>query len=172
MRVPTSTGPTSASTTEAKKQARALTLLLESLEDIKRTRKRLVDRVTQLADADDIGPRIMKVATGFERWMDVQPEMFVDVSDEELAKYDKFLQDMKNTREEQERTLNDIKVRYGYHFIILPTVDLMPGTRYATKRSCSLERRTRQSESENKHYWSLMVRTTCTRRSHVTLKKG
>ena len=65
MRVPTLTGPTSASTTEA--------------------------RATQLADADDIGPRIMKVATGFERWMDVQPEMFVDVSDEELAKYDKFL---------------------------------------------------------------------------------
>ena len=119
MRVPTSTvskvGPTSAGATEAKKQARALTLLLESLEDIKRIRRKLVDRATQLADADDIGPRIMKVATGFERWLDVQPEMFADVSDEELVKYDKFLQDMENTREKQESTLKDIKVRYGHH---------------------------------------------------------
>lgn len=120
MRVPTSTvsksGSTSAGASETKKQARALTLLLESLDDIKRARRKLVDRAIQLADADDVGPRIMKVASGFERWMDVRPEMFADVSDEELAKYDKFIQGVEDTREKQEGTLGDIKVRNGHKF--------------------------------------------------------
>jgi programmed cell death 6-interacting protein len=69
-----------------------------------------VQRAQRLADADDIGPRILKVAAGFERWVDVKPAMFGDVSDEELAKYDKFISEIDGGRSKQEALLQDIQV--------------------------------------------------------------
>jgi programmed cell death 6-interacting protein len=70
-----------------------------------------VQRAQRLAEADDIGPRILKVATGFARWVDVKPAMFSDLSDEELAKYDKFISGIEEGRSKQEGILQDIKVR-------------------------------------------------------------
>lgn len=135
--------------------ARALRVLLESLDDILHARVQYVDRAERLADADDIGPRILKVAAGFERWTDVKPAMFSDVSDEELAKYDKFIQGINEGRGKQDKLLEEIKVQYmisvfcllhlsriqGSKPIILAVaearlVSQRPGARFAIPRSC------------------------------------
>jgi programmed cell death 6-interacting protein len=91
--------------------ARTLRVLLESLDDLLLVRAQLVQRAQRLADADDIGPRILKVAATFEQWVDVKPAMFGDVSDEELAKYDKFISGIEEGRIKQEGILQEIKVR-------------------------------------------------------------
>ena len=90
--------------------ARALRVLLESLDDLLLARTQLVQRAQRLVDADDIGPRILKIAAGFARWVDVKPAMFDDVSDEELAKYDKFITGIEEGDRKQAGILEDIKV--------------------------------------------------------------
>jgi programmed cell death 6-interacting protein len=89
--------------------ARALRVLLESLDDLILTRAKFVQRAQHLADADDIGPRILKVAAGFARWVELKPAMFSDVSDEELAKYDKFISGIEEGRNKQDGILQDIE---------------------------------------------------------------
>ena len=69
-----------------------------------------MQRAQRLAEADNIGPRILKLAAGFERWVAVKPAMFADLSDEELAKYDKFISGIEEGRSKQEGILQDIKV--------------------------------------------------------------
>lgn len=69
-------------------------MLLEQLDDLVRERSQLVSRAQRLTDADDISPRIVKEAAGLERWAEVQPSMFEDTLDQELAKYDKFRRDI------------------------------------------------------------------------------
>lgn len=116
--VPSSTvstpGRSATGTNLTQTHARALRVLLESLDDLQRTREKLVQRAVRLGDADDIGPRIMKVASGFERWVDVKPDMFDDVSNEELAKYDKFVQGIEEARGKQMEVLEKIKVRMNH----------------------------------------------------------
>lgn len=43
--------------------------------------------------------------------MEVEPAMFEDVSDEELAKYDKFLKEMDEIEQKQNSILSEIQVR-------------------------------------------------------------
>jgi programmed cell death 6-interacting protein len=62
-------------------------------------------------DADDITDRIMKTAVGFERWTVVTPSMFQDVMDDEMRKYDKFIQEMKDSETNQQTLLEQITVR-------------------------------------------------------------
>lgn len=64
-----------------------------------------------LADADDIRPLITKAASGFERLVEVEPSMFEDISDEQLAKYDKFIQDLTEIEQKENDVLTEIKVR-------------------------------------------------------------
>jgi programmed cell death 6-interacting protein len=64
-----------------------------------------------VAEADDIQPRILRAASGLERLAEVQPAMFEDISDEELAKYDKFLQEVGENEQKQNGLLADIQVR-------------------------------------------------------------
>ncbi|KAF9223431.1 BRO1-domain-containing protein [Gyrodon lividus] len=89
--------------------ARALRGLLESLDDIRHDRSQLVSRAQRRADADDIRPRIMSAAGNSERWTEVNPAMFADVSDGELAKYDKFIQGLAEGQKKQEELLEAIK---------------------------------------------------------------
>jgi len=104
----------STATTEGKQtqiHARALRVLLEALDDLHRARNQLVRRAQSLADADDIQARILKVSSGFERFAQVEPAMFEDVLDEELAKYDKFLTEIDEAEQKQNDMLRDIQVR-------------------------------------------------------------
>lgn len=94
--------------------ARALRVALESLDDIQRARREQVTRATRLADAEDITPRILKAASGFEQWVEVQPAMLEDILDEELAKYDKFATAIQEGESKQEALLATIKVRYDH----------------------------------------------------------
>lgn len=68
-----------------------------------------------LEAADDVQPRILKVASGFERLAELRAEMFEDILNEELAKYDRFLNEAGNCRQKQEVVLSDIKVRGSFH---------------------------------------------------------
>jgi hypothetical protein len=52
----------------------------------------------------------MKAASGFERLTEVTPDMFEDISDEELAKFDKFLVEMDEIVRKQNEILGEIQV--------------------------------------------------------------
>lgn len=90
--------------------ARALRVLLESLDDAQRARAELVGRAQRLSDADDVTPRVLQVAAGMEQWAEVRPEAFEDVLDEELAKYEKFRTMVEESEEKQEQLLSQIRV--------------------------------------------------------------
>jgi programmed cell death 6-interacting protein len=89
--------------------ARALRVQLEQLDDLVRERNQLVSRAQRLADADDISARILKEAAGLERWAEVQPSMFEEILDHELAKYDKFRRDMEESAVKQSELLENVK---------------------------------------------------------------
>ena len=94
-------------------------MLLEQLDDLVRERSQLVSRAQRLADADDISPRIVKEAAGLERWAEVQPSMFEDTLDQELAKYDKFRRDIEEGGVKQAELLDNVKESFssaGNHF--------------------------------------------------------
>jgi programmed cell death 6-interacting protein len=91
--------------------ARVLRVLLESLDDLHRERKNIVKRAQRLADADDISNRVLKEASKFDKMADIQPLTFEEASDEELAKYDKFLIELREFEEKQNGILADVKVR-------------------------------------------------------------
>ncbi|KAF8842107.1 BRO1-domain-containing protein [Paxillus ammoniavirescens] len=111
--VPSSTvsaiGKSQSANNQTQIHARALRGLLESLDDIRHNRGQLVSRAQRRADVDDIRPRIMSAAGDFERLVEVTPATFADVSDEELAKYDKFIQGLSEGQKKQEELLEVIK---------------------------------------------------------------
>lgn len=91
--------------------ARQLRVLLESLDDVRRSRAQAVGRTKRLVDAEDVAPRILRAAAGIERWVEVQPSMFEDVIDEELTKYEKFREELEEGEQRQEVLLASVKVR-------------------------------------------------------------
>jgi len=95
---------------ETRQHARALRVKLEELDTIHRDRDQLVYRARSLASADDIQPRVLKASSGFERLADVTPDMFEDVLDEELTKFDKFLVEMAEIGRKQRGILDEIRV--------------------------------------------------------------
>ena len=158
-----------ASNPQTQIHARNLRVLLETLDEILHVRHDLVKRAERLAEADDIQPRIMKAATGFERWVEVQPAMFEDVSDEEIAKYDKFLQGLREGEKKQNEILEAIKVcrvtKCAY-------IRSKCQSRSATNPSCSLEGMTHLSRSVSMRCNPLTSPTTSTRKSRATWRKG
>jgi len=90
--------------------ARALRAKLEDLDATHRDRNDLVRRARALAEIDDVRPRILKAAAGFEKLATVQPVMFEDISDEELSKYDKYLLELSALEKRQEALLQEIRV--------------------------------------------------------------
>jgi programmed cell death 6-interacting protein len=53
----------------------------------------------------------MEATTKFERWDEVEPVMFQDIMDEELDKYDKFLESIGESEQKQKDILSDVQVR-------------------------------------------------------------
>ncbi|KZT73000.1 BRO1-domain-containing protein [Daedalea quercina L-15889] len=98
-------------TTATQTHARALRVLLESLDDVTRKQEDQVRRATRLAESEDITPRIIKAANAIEQWEEVQPAKFEDVLEEELVKYEKFRVGVEETAREQETLLQQIKER-------------------------------------------------------------
>ncbi|KAI1796839.1 pH-response regulator [Ganoderma leucocontextum] len=91
--------------------ARALRVHLEKLDDLSKVRGELVAKVTRLAGADDITPRILTAAAAMEQWVNVQPAMFEDILDEELAKYDKFRVRLQDDEKQQSELLDAVRER-------------------------------------------------------------
>ncbi|KAJ3987962.1 BRO1-like domain-containing protein [Lentinula detonsa] len=122
--IPSSTSQLrSSDTTDTDKHARTLRSLLETLSDIFTDRENLIKRSETLSAADNITPRIVKTASGLERLAEttseaqkeqnrmpgVHPAMFEDVSNDELAKYDKFITWMKKLEGKQEQVVGSIR---------------------------------------------------------------
>jgi programmed cell death 6-interacting protein len=98
------------STSQTQIHARTLRGLLESLDDIRRTRDDFVVRAQRRAESDDIRPKVLAAAANLEHGIEMSAVMFEDVSDNELAKYDKFIQGLTEGRKKQEEILSSIKV--------------------------------------------------------------
>ncbi|KAG6840601.1 hypothetical protein C0991_005642 [Blastosporella zonata] len=113
--IPSSTVSSSTAKTpqgrETQTHARALRVQIEGLDDLHRVREQLVRRAQTLAAADEIRGRVIRVAAGFARLTEVEPAMFEDVSDEELAKYDKFIVEMSEIGQRQGAILTEIQRR-------------------------------------------------------------
>jgi programmed cell death 6-interacting protein len=118
--------------------ARVLRVLLESLDDLHRERKNIVKRAQRLADADDISDRVLKEASKFDKMADIQPLMFEEASDEELAKYDKFLVELREFEEKQNSILADVKVR---RVIFLGNEEKVPDTFWQKQNELFLQSR-------------------------------
>ncbi|OAX43145.1 BRO1-domain-containing protein [Rhizopogon vinicolor AM-OR11-026] len=97
------------STSQTQIHARTLRGLLETLDDIRRTRDDLVLRAQRRAESDDIRPKVLTAAAKLEHEKEISPTMFEEVSDNELAKYDKFIQGLTEGRKKQEEILASIK---------------------------------------------------------------
>ena len=120
--IPSSTGSTSAPSTaqgkQTRDQAQQLRIKLEELDTLSRDCEQVVHSARSLVDADDIEPRIMKASSGFAKLAEVTPDMFEDISDEELSKYDKFLLEMDEISRKQTEILSAIEVcRNRYELI-------------------------------------------------------
>lgn len=115
--VPSSTVPTGgrkdASNVATQNHARALRVQLEALDDLRATRAQIVQRARRMADADNIQPRIMRQASGIERWTDVEPAMFETTLDEEMNKYEKFKDSIEEVTEKQDELLEQMKVGFS-----------------------------------------------------------
>ncbi|TFK47825.1 pH-response regulator [Heliocybe sulcata] len=108
--IPSSTGRASISQ-QTQSHARALRVLIESLDDVMREREQLVQRARRLSEADDIQPRILRVAANIERWKEVNPAMFESDFEEELLKYEKFRQGVEESEQKQGEILEAVKAR-------------------------------------------------------------
>jgi programmed cell death 6-interacting protein len=98
------------STSQTQIHARTLRGLLESLDDVRRIRDDLVVRAQRRAESDDIRPKVLATAANFEHEIEMSAVTFEDVSDNELAKYDKFIQGLTEGQKKQEEILSSIKV--------------------------------------------------------------
>ena len=105
-----SAGQTTPQGRVTRQHARVLRVKLEGLDTLNQDRDQIVHRASSLVAADDIEPLILKASSGFEQLADIQPEMFEDVSDEQLAKFDKFLVEMSDIERKQNEILEDIQV--------------------------------------------------------------
>ena len=113
--IPSSTGAPAHHTSSggvdaSRSHARSLRVLLEKLDDLMNARAELVAKVNRLTTADDITPRVLKAASAMEQWVNVQPAMFEDILDEELAKYNKFRRQLEEDEKKQASLLAAIKV--------------------------------------------------------------
>lgn len=101
----------SAEAAEALKHSRALRVALEALDSLHRSLQDFVRRAQSLADADDIYPQVLSASSGLEKLAELKPEMFEDVSDAALQKYDKFLEEIRSGEGKQGELLATIEVR-------------------------------------------------------------
>jgi programmed cell death 6-interacting protein len=108
--VPATTGAAAAPRRETKVHARALRRALEALDDGVRARADVARRAQQLADADDVRPRVAREAAGVARWAEVAPAMFEDTMQDELRKFAKFERDVEDGAAQQRQLLQDLTV--------------------------------------------------------------
>lgn len=90
--------------------ARTLRGLLETINQVKNDRAQVVSRAQRLVEVDDIKSRVITAANRYESWDEVTPAMFVDLSDGELAKYDRFIQCLSESQKKQDGLLEAVKV--------------------------------------------------------------
>ncbi|KAL1722637.1 BRO1-like domain-containing protein [Schizophyllum commune] len=116
--IPSSTASSGRSTRETEIHRRALRLRLEHLDDLHRELTDYARRAQNLADADDVRPRIVRAAAGFAQLAEVAPVAFEDILDDELAKYDKFLGAVEDGAGRQGAVLEEIEVSHHNQLLL------------------------------------------------------
>ena len=111
------------SQTPSQTHARALRAPLENLDNVQRARSEIVVAAKRQKDWDDITPRILKDASGFERWVEVKPEMLEDTLEQALSAYEKFRTQLDDSEQKQTELLESIQVctdifDLGIHLIV------------------------------------------------------
>ena len=101
---------TSGGDSSTRNHARQLRALLETLDEIRRSRTQIVARAKRMSETDDITPQILQTAAAFERWKPVEAGMFEDVIEEFMAKYEMFRDDLATNEESQVEQLELIAV--------------------------------------------------------------
>ena len=84
--------------------------LLENLDNVQRARSEIVVAAKRQKDWDDITPRTLKDASGFERWVEVKPEMLEDTLEQALSAYEKFRTQLDDSEQKQTELLESIQV--------------------------------------------------------------
>ena len=130
---------------------------LEELDCLHRDCDQLVHRSQLLVAADDIRPRILKMAAGFERLAAVTPAMFENILDEELVKFDKYLSELAGMKRKHEGLLNETQVSFIVDFASLAGLTSLD--RHVTRSFSSRGERIQLLKSENRHcnYWILLT---------------
>jgi programmed cell death 6-interacting protein len=95
---------------QTRQNAQELRMKLEELDTLHRDCDQVLHRAQSLAAADDIRPRILQIASGFDRLASVTPAMFENVLDEELVKFDRYLSELSEIKHKHEVLLNEIQV--------------------------------------------------------------
>lgn len=115
--IASATGPNlksqSTNTSVARTHVNALRVLIDSLNDLIRSRSRIVERAERLLNSDFIRPVIEITANQLERsGSEVTAAAFDDVSNNSLAKYDDFVDAVSQTQSTQADTLREIQVSW------------------------------------------------------------
>jgi programmed cell death 6-interacting protein len=101
---------------QTRQNAQELRIKLEELDTLHRDCDQVVHRAQSLAAADDVRPRILQIASGFERLASVTPAMFENILDEELVKFDKYWSELTEMKRKHDVLLNDIRVFWCFDF--------------------------------------------------------
>lgn len=104
------TSKLTAQASQTQVHARKLRGLLDEIKAIHRQLDDVIDRAKRTAGIDEITERILKMSNGFEKFAEVQPAMFEDVMDNELAKYDRFPAEIAELERKQSSILKNLEV--------------------------------------------------------------
>jgi programmed cell death 6-interacting protein len=110
--VPSHATSQSTQSAQAHTYARAIRAALEDLEDLRNSRARCIESARQRANTDDIKPRIVREAAGLARWVEVKPAMFESTMEEELGKFDRYMESVEEGRAKQEELLVKVEVSF------------------------------------------------------------
>ena len=157
---------------QAQAHARALRGHLETLEDIRKSRAQLVERVQRLVEADDIRPRIMREESNIARWVEVTPSMFEMTITEEMEKYDRFKDDVEEGALKQEEVLDHIKVWRSSASRCTDKQTEEGDFRRETNNSCNRGKKISLSKIASMHCSRWILRTISIEKSYATWRKG
>lgn len=109
--VPSSSPSSSAaSNQDTRRHAQHLRAALEELDSLHHASEDLVRRVQDLRDADDIEAKVVLASHGLAKLATVKPELFEELLDEELEKYERFIKQVKANEDVHVEILGRIEI--------------------------------------------------------------
>ncbi len=139
---------------------RSLRVALENLEDLQIERARISADAKRTAQADDIRSKVVAEATRLAHGGsgDVKSELFEDLFESELRKYDRFSAELKRNKGKQEKLLDGIRVRSinrvsGLELTFAPIQSNMDTFLRDRKEDSRVEHREKKLQEMELAYW-------------------